>query len=567
MKRLLSFILAMLMVLPLVACGKDSDDVAATQTSETSRQVTEEEPQTPERVITLVENGLPLYTVVSVDNDFTQCSLTFRDELKFKTGVTFKVSSSNNDGLAIYVGYDYDELGMGGDEKVSYMGYAIAEKDGNIYICGYTATAVSEAIQHFLDSIDPERHVVMNESKKAVSAVIPASVLTLKNPTYAVQNPTLITSSLAEYRVVIPEQANEALKEITEVFVEGMRIQTGVIIPIVTDAEAPVEHEIIIGESNRPQSSALADNLKPEEFVIKNEGHSVYVAYGSFLAYSGAVSELKLIYAEGEEPTLDVKKSVEDTFGLYRSDDTDFRIMTSNVLFYNIFRNISSKARQQINAETYLTYLPDVIGAQEVCGGNRDVLDEELKDVYGVVGFLDVSGRAYCPIYYRKDRLTLEESSYILATPPSGSTNVFAVARFSFTSDSSKGVIVINLHFSPNSTNDRIGDVQKVNDKLKELQELYPDTPIFVTGDYNCNHDSTEHKTLFDGLQNPMLPAKVVALSGMTNRGIDHIAVTTNLVTVNRFQWLRAPITLYGSDHYPGFIDVSFNETSGENPS
>ena len=198
-----------------------------------------------------------------------------------------------------------------------------------------------------------------------------------------------------------------------------------------------------------------------------------------------------------------------------------------------------------------------MIGLQEVCDKNRAILERELASVYAVVES-EKSAYEYTPIFYRKDKYVVKESKFELFDV--GGCWSYTWGLFGEINNTEKEFIVVNLHYSPYSTESRMPGVLEMNEELKRLQELYPTTPIFMTGDYNSFVDSEEHEATFDGLTNPMLSGiQVAEQRGKDGFAMDHVAVTTNLVTVKQFHAIWNPVYEHGSDHVPIFIDVSIN--------
>lgn len=556
MKRIFAIVLISCMLLCTVSC-KNTQDIVETDTG-CDAGTTDTDQLNSEDHIAIVEDGVPLYAIVCSDSLYKEAALFLQSNLKNKTGIDFDVYSFEVDTYErfIYIGYDYNKLELDG-EKLTYSGKAIAHKDGNIYICGYQSASVGSAVQNFSSAIDPDKHVFRGDT---VKVVFPMSALMISNPSYSVKSPTLLSSSLSEYRIVVSKMASDVTSTLMKALVQDIGMSTGVFINKVSDAVAAVDKEIVIGDTSRPQSEALIAELGSDEYRIKNYGDTVYVVYGSLLAYSDAIDALKGLYDGEVEEEIDVKGKVSETYGLHKEDESYLRIMSSNVLFYvSDHRDdyFSSAGRQYVNADCYLTYLPDIIGLQEVCDKNRPILERELASAYAVVES-EKSAYEYTPIFYLKDKYFVKESKFELFDV--GGCWSYTWALFGKTDDPDNEFIVVNLHYSPFSTETRMPGVLEMNEELKRLQGLYPTTPMFVTGDYNCFVDSEEHKAMFDGLANPMLSGiQVAEQRGKDGFDMDHVAVTTDLVTVKQFHGIWNPIYEHGSDHVPIFIDVSIN--------
>lgn len=547
MRKLLALFLALCMICSLASCGKDGSDA-----SDSTLNGSDSGEGTPEGVV-LIENGVAQYGIVYEDSKFEDAAFLLQDELTRKTGVKFKANKFEVKDYErfIYIGHDYNDLQI--DEKhLTYSGYAVVPRDGDLYICGYQKDVVTLAVQKFNAHLVPEQHVTKGNDGKTSRAVIPASSFLFYNPDYAWKNPKLLDAPLSEYRVVISDNANPAVKELSTILIEEIGRQTGFLLEKVTDATTPRAREIVIGETTRAMSAELMDDLKAEEFRLKSSESSVYLAYGSFLSYSDAVSELKTFCDEAEETSIDLNDSVDETYGLYKSDESKMRIMSSNVLFYhyyNLAGYLSAAARQYVNADCYLTYLPDIIGGQEICDDNARILDSELGELYSAV---HTGGPA---IYYLKDKYKVEETKHMKFEH----AGACVWARFSSLSDPETQFIVMSLHYSPYALDTRMPGVKQVNAELKALQELYPTMPIIIPGDYNSRLDSVEHQTMVEGLANPMCPARKVAANlGSGTTVVDFIFVTTDFINVEQYHVILYPTIYKASDHKPVLIDITF---------
>ena len=567
MKKILAILLALVMLLGLTACGGD-DPAPSEGTTEggadssgESESESETETEAPLADLVFVENGSAQYDIICENTAYKAVANNVQSVLKTKMGVEFKQLNfvMNEDIKHIFVGSDYNKLGLEGD-MLTAGGYAVVEKDGNVYICGYEEAKVSRAAQEFLSSIVPAKHVTVNEAGVTLKAVVPHSAFLFFNPEYLVSNPEILGNHLSKYRIVIPKAANKAEKELATVLIKEISTHTGFQLTQVTDAVPVGTYEIIIGRTNRELSASLYEGLGVSEYRLKSEGNLLYVAYGSYLAYTSAIEALKGVYRTANMNKVELSGTVDEVYGLTKKDPKQIRVMSTNVLFTSTDRPpLSSDARQYVNAECYLTYMPDIIGVQEACANNRSILTAQLKDYYNVVD-TNPSRHEFTPIYYLKDKYKVEESKF-------HSFDVkhcwsYSWARFSTLDENDDTeFIVMNLHYHYETTTTRLPGVQDVNAELKRLQSLYPDLPIMVTGDYNSRVDSTEHQTMFAGLTRAMAPGMTLTTdTGGRTAPIDHISVTTDNVTVETYRVINYQVITYGSDHLPVFVDLTFNK-------
>ena len=244
------------------------------------------------------------------------------------------------------------------------------------------------------------------------------------------------------------------------------------------------------------------------------------------------------------------------------------RVMSSNTLALASDKDttIPKKIRMTSLCAHYLTYQPDLLGLQEVQVDVKEHIVSLLSDVYTMVN-VDTGGRKNCtPMFYKTEALELLHSKYF--TFLEGGVWHCEWALYRRKSDS-KRLIHMNLHYHYNSIDERLPEAKLVNAELKELERLYPDAAIFVTGDYNCETFTPEFEAMLDGLE---------MNSGMLltddNDGIevgwhhpdttdyagpgaiDHIAVTYKKAKVVRHRKIKSELLTYSTDHDPIYIDA-----------
>ncbi|MBQ9744535.1 MAG: alkaline phosphatase [Clostridia bacterium] len=89
--------------------------------------------------------------------------------------------------------------------------------------------------------------------------------------------------NLAEYTVVIPEECDKVTQYASENFIFLVKEALGLELPVVTDAASPVEKEILIGETNRPESKTNVE-LKNGEYLLFVSGKKIVMkGYGIYV--------------------------------------------------------------------------------------------------------------------------------------------------------------------------------------------------------------------------------------------------------------------------------------------
>lgn len=89
-----------------------------------------------------------------------------------------------------------------------------------------------------------------------------------------------------DYVVVIPQDADTTTKYAAENFVLLVEEKTGAILPIVSDSEAEVENEILIGETSREQSKTKSTLADKQYLLFENDGKIVMKGYGIYVGAS-----------------------------------------------------------------------------------------------------------------------------------------------------------------------------------------------------------------------------------------------------------------------------------------
>lgn len=265
------------------------------------------------------------------------------------------------------------------------------------------------------------------------------------------------------------------------------------------------------------------------------------------------------------------------------------RIMSSNVLCafdgkQNEPDALSYAERMDILCATYLEYKPDFLGVQEVDILLEPELLERLDSVYAMVPAklgdwvyhrVDYQ-QNYTPLFYNKHKYDLLESRF----------HFFDVrgmwgyqwALYASKKRPGKKYIHMNLHFYYQGDERQLPGIMDTHYELIHLRRMYPNVPIFVTGDYNNVHTSDHYQRLFEGLSmesgmlvaeesdgmecwNHPLNATECQKKGLA---IDHASVTTDLCDVKLHRILFDAEIGKASDHCPMFIDVEEKHDGGE---
>ncbi len=271
-----------------------------------------------------------------------------------------------------------------------------------------------------------------------------------------------------------------------------------------------------------------------------------------------------------------------DALGNVKKEDESYlRVMSSNALASGDGKQQAPDAlpmekRMDILCAMYLAYKPDFLGIQEVDILMEPEIQERLDAAYAMVPAkmgdyvyhrVDYQ-QNYTPLFYNKHKYELVDTRFHFF-------NVMGMwgyqwALYKSKKKPGKKYIHMNLHFYYQADERQLPGVEDVHYELMHLRRMYPNVPIFVTGDYNMLHTGEYYKYLFEGLsmESGMLVAEksdgVMCWNHALNStecpkkmtAIDHASVTTDLCDVKLHRILLDEVIAQTSDHCPMFIDV-----------
>ena len=251
------------------------------------------------------------------------------------------------------------------------------------------------------------------------------------------------------------------------------------------------------------------------------------------------------------------------------------RVMTSNALHTGDGKsrkerdagNVFQK-RMDTLAAVYLSFMPDFLGVQELSYTMMPELMARIGSVYAIseTQMGDVETYEYhgyfhqpnhFPVLYNKYKYDVLESRFHRSAK--GGIWGYHWALYRSKDDPSHRFIHMNLHFFYNNNEEQLPEIDETHRELVHLRRMYPKVPIFVTGDYNMRRTHKHFDMLFDGLS--MESAMMLAEDGEKSElHIDHISVTTDLMTPIFHRKLDLSALPFASDHAPQFADFVMNE-------
>ena len=186
-------------------------------------------------------------------------------------------------------------------------------------------------------------------------------------------------------------------------------------------------------------------------------------------------------------------------------DGRSIRVMSFNVRgsFRDRGKANAWENRADVNVETIERRAPDLIGFQELQGGNLETYGERLSQYACVVGprYGNRAPYDFNAIFFDPSRLELLDSGgfWLSETPErhsaSWGTRVVRStnwAHFRF-SETGPSLLHLNTHLDHVSSLARVESSSLILRKLAELGE--EEHPVVVTGDFNCRPGTPVHRS------------------------------------------------------------------------
>ena len=327
------------------------------------------------------------------------------------------------------------------------------------------------------------------------------------------------TDQLEQY-VIVYEGGNPDFANLANELADHLLEQYGAFLSTAKDTDSqPAPFEILLGDTNRTSH------------VSKVMEYSVTVAQGQFILFAGgsysarqAMDHLCQSVFNGQPLVLDCGTYYQTSFPHTSSPPTETstaRIMSANILSDAFADNTYQGAffRAEIFAGLLVAYTPDILGLQEADESWNDALAyylPKLEKAHNLPYAQHLNTYEnkvnYTSLLYRSDKFQADtDGVHVFSwwTDKAFFHNYhmrnISWVRFNSLSDASKSLIVANTHWSyrtehadgktslknsdtPIRENElRLQCKDETNTFLASLKQAYPDTPIFLTGDFNTS--------------------------------------------------------------------------------
>lgn len=297
-KRIISLALALLTCVTLFACSTPGNPADTSSELTSGADTTPAETTPPAHEIVIGENEVSEYTVIRPEDGseaLTAAAIGFRTELaellncKIGIGVDWHKPTEPLPESAdeIVIGMcdrpEVERLAAGLREK----DFVIAHANGRIYILGGCDEATVWGMDYFFEQyVDGAAH----------RAAVMSDLCYVQSYAYPLGSMSVSGVSLMDYTIVYPDgdvMAKAAAQNLSDylLYYGGIRLTS------VADTAEAAEHEILVGATNRADSSrAAAVKLGDSQYVLVQTGSSV-VMYGEGYMVGGAVSDFINNYA------------------------------------------------------------------------------------------------------------------------------------------------------------------------------------------------------------------------------------------------------------------------------
>lgn len=295
MKRFLALFLMILVCTGLlVGCNNETppagEDTVDTSGSATEAPATEapatDAPAEPAVEIKLIVDGKSEYDVIypeKASKTIRTAAVDFITRIKSATKASMRVNTDTASKAAheIVIGEcdrpEVAEIKAGLRE----FDHAIVYADGRVYIIGGSDDATIAATEYFIDkyvNADTATIDFMSDLNDVYSYAYTFGTLSIGGV------------DIEEYNIVIPEKCSLYTSAAADNLADYFWYNGGYEVEVITDKKAASQYEILIGETNRPESKSSVD-LGKDQYILAATGSKIVILGESYMI-GGGVSDL-----------------------------------------------------------------------------------------------------------------------------------------------------------------------------------------------------------------------------------------------------------------------------------
>lgn len=557
-------------------------------------------------------------------------SAGFYDSIGEKGCITFGASPN---GYAAYIEYpdamkqngniytdnDYNNVAIeiDGYEMTVYIN-GIKFITGNVgiplnavYGYGYSSDVLALVIHDYYLSTDPGTVKSSIKNIKVYAGLILSETADVQaenvSENIADNGETLTINGIAvsNYKIVYNSKlfySQEAANSVRSIIFN----KTGTNLPIIPDTESESPYEILVGDTNRQESSNVytAYDRPNVYYTIKITGSKLLIVHQGKMSGDKAISSFESYINELSDTncaiTSDLNLSGDcknEAYALCPAD-TDLRVMQSNLLFTEASTGYTYQQRAELIADICLATLPDIITFNECVNDISyriaDLINEyytvdkaPFENVYDFSDLEDPRLGAFqgTPIAYRSDQYAVIDSGFRLYGGERNYVHQLTWGLFK-NLDTGHVFLVSSNHYGnqaiPGGGKFTLYAEQTIG-RTNDILATYGDIPVILCGDWYFWESQEPYQYIIqngyaDAADNAQIKNSVGIGTyhtigvGETNRVIeDIIFYNADVLTALSHRVYINFNSIQSSDHYPVIVDfkfqahqVSFNANGGK---
>ncbi len=392
---------------------------------------------------------------------------------------------------------------------------------------------------------------------------------------------TITDGHSSEYQITV-ESFDNVTVAAAEYLAYAVKESTGAEIPVISQEESVInatvpEKEILLREAEDLNGNAYEITVDESRIIITAEEGKLF-------------ESVKAITDKWVNENCGIDKNgnlvlnntvVKSLSGLDVTITDSIKILSQNIRYTDDPNGNSIKERAPRFLKLLEEYQPDIIGTQEVTKKWMDFFEENLGDIYGIVGCSRNGHGAkdgeWNAILYRKDRFEFIEGEtfWLSETPDEDQTklegSIYRICTWALLKDKVTGKLFTfnNTHLQNGEDKDdvRAQQITILLDYLRDnvgYLELYP---AFLTGDFNAKNTSSAYSLTTEVFRDSKVSTfKNLSEVNYTYHGygksksaIDYCFHTPYNTTVLDYKILDDQYDGYVSDHYGVLITAVIN--------
>ena len=563
----------------IVACNKTTTQTEAPAASATPLRLFEDSKAFKQA---LISDGKAYCSIIYPENsseDMLELVLLMQDMIEEKTGVRIPAKNDTKEAtgseIEILLGNTNRKESISASEYFKFGAWVSRAKEDKIVVFGHYKGTTKSAIEYFVGN---NLKIMEENGVKTVNYNSDYVYTDNRDQFFDSSNPmdkfVIVYSEKSSKFEVLAKSLQSGLKDFT-----GVELQTvSESAALDGNSEELYKKEIIIGPVDRETIKTECTGLKNEEYIFTTVNKDkVIISAGDPEVLEECINEeLKkfkdISFTRRWMFDAKIKKVVYTSdYNVPKTNGTDLRVMSWNILteFWN--DKIPVEMRQDGMASLIKAYKPDVVGMQEVSEIWMNAIKAEFNDSYKLVTEKTCYDRpALATILYNAETVKpIAFECMPFSNDKTALNTIITWAVFERLNDG-KQFIVITSHWANNQLPQHVPiHLADTVSTVKKLEKEYPNTPIFVTGDYNKNEKSDPYIEFVGkiGYQDPKFTAKQILSQVKTNASIykdlpqgagdaiDHIFVMSGK-EVELYNIVSDKTARYASDHSPVYIDL-----------